>query len=786
MIRLLLVALLTLLSVQALAQGPAVTQSGTVTPGQVPRWVSNNVIGGGNTAADSQITTFGVTANSTSAMCLMSARQSAAGRNILCMGAQTSGVGRIYLSNQGTADAQDLEIGAGGNVKTTSKLVSKASALASAGFNLTPGVAPNSPTTGDVWMTSLGMYYRIGGTTVGPLAANTPPATRDTVNATLSADVTNWSPSGYSVNTSWLRVTSTGTPTPWTITSIVAQTAGDMLYLTNVATTGRFTLVHTAVPTTNQMYLGNDVTVNPGQTVCIVYDTSNYWRPCGYSAASGGAFYLNSKKLVDNDGSTIVGYKPDGSTTAYAITSAATFLNGTTIQAQSDGGLNYVNMTSGGIVLGAGTVNQLVQVDRAASPNNNGFALSVVAGGARSGQSNADGGTLVLSSGIATGNGSSSIDFRCVAASQGAGSTDRTPATCATMTSAGLTLTAGGFFGAQFSTNGAGNPIIGTGSVITNPSTTGYAMLPGINTTPSGSPSFAGTGAVPVVFDTTNHVPYFYSGSAWRRIALSNSSGIVLPANGGTGIANGTNNTITFTGNFTFGATLSNNTSVTFPTSGTLATLAGSEALTGKTYNGLTVTTTTGTLTLANSSSLITSGGNSLTLTTSGTTNVTFPSGTNTLAQLDSPTFTGTPASTTAAVSTNTTQIATTAFVMAQFAVGGALLSKTSSIDYDVSTTGTLTVSDVGFQATSCTYFTTISGTAVASWGTSDSAATAKNIYFGNSSYTVDNNISFILVSVGNAASLTSLAYTSNGFTATKTKVGSPTGTARVTYTCYR
>jgi hypothetical protein len=46
---------------------------------------------------------------------------------------------------------------------------------------------------------------------------------------------------------------------------------------------------------------------------------------------------------------------------------------------------------------------------------------------------------------------------------------------------------------------------------------------------------------------------------------------IAIPAKGGTGVANGTNNTITFTGNYLFGATLTGNTSVTFPTSGTLA-----------------------------------------------------------------------------------------------------------------------------------------------------------------------------------------------------------------------
>lgn len=46
----------------------------------------------------------------------------------------------------------------------------------------------------------------------------------------------------------------------------------------------------------------------------------------------------------------------------------------------------------------------------------------------------------------------------------------------------------------------------------------------------------------------------------------------ISPANGGTGVANGANNTITFSGNYTLGITLSGNTSVTLPTTGTLTT----------------------------------------------------------------------------------------------------------------------------------------------------------------------------------------------------------------------
>lgn len=62
------------------------------------------------------------------------------------------------------------------------------------------------------------------------------------------------------------------------------------------------------------------------------------------------------------------------------------------------------------------------------------------------------------------------------------------------------------------------------------------------------------------------------------KLYCENSSGTVTllaasvtpPANGGTGVINGTNNTITFTGNYTLGLTLTANTSVTLPTSGSI------------------------------------------------------------------------------------------------------------------------------------------------------------------------------------------------------------------------
>ena len=76
----------------------------------------------------------------------------------------------------------------------------------------------------------------------------------------------------------------------------------------------------------------------------------------------------------------------------------------------------------------------------------------------------------------------------------------------------------------------------------------------------------------------------------------ANVTGIVLGANGGTGIAN-SGKTITLGGNivtggafnlsgaYTTALTVTNNTSITLPTTGTLSTLAGSETFTNKIYD---------------------------------------------------------------------------------------------------------------------------------------------------------------------------------------------------------
>ena len=61
----------------------------------------------------------------------------------------------------------------GVTIDDTGLLLTDASDASSSGFRLPHGAAPTSPVNGDVWTTTAGLYFRINGTTYGPVGSGT-------------------------------------------------------------------------------------------------------------------------------------------------------------------------------------------------------------------------------------------------------------------------------------------------------------------------------------------------------------------------------------------------------------------------------------------------------------------------------------------------------------------------------------------------------------------------------------------------------------------------------------
>lgn len=173
----LILAAALLVSSAAFAQ--SVQQSGSITPNTVPRWVSTGIIGGTTTAADSAITNFGVTRDGADGICVSSARQSAAGRNTLCLQASTSAAAKIVLQNYGSATAQDLQFVINGTTVTLptggSNFVQASGALVSGNFpkwSGTSGLVIDSGMTAATG-TQYGLAYYTASGAIGSIAAGT-------------------------------------------------------------------------------------------------------------------------------------------------------------------------------------------------------------------------------------------------------------------------------------------------------------------------------------------------------------------------------------------------------------------------------------------------------------------------------------------------------------------------------------------------------------------------------------------------------------------------------------
>jgi hypothetical protein len=142
-----------------------------------------------------------------------------------------------------------------------------------------------------------------------------------------------------------------------------------------------------------------------------------------------------------------------------------------------------------------GNSSRTIQVERNSSGV--GTVLSIIAGGAQSGIANQNGGTLVLSGGIATGSGGSNISFNTASAGT-PGTVDTAPSTKMTLTSAGRLGVGTANPGAMLEVDSSGSTILGAifkgaagqsadlvqvrnsaGTVLASFDSGGYLTLPG-------------------------------------------------------------------------------------------------------------------------------------------------------------------------------------------------------------------------------------------------------------------------------------------------------------------
>lgn len=99
-------------------------------------------------------------------------------------GAFGGDAGMVYDKTTNTLTVEDIT--------TTGLLLTAASATGSAGLNLPHGTAPTTPNNGDAWTTTAGLFVRINGVTIGPLAAGGSVADADYGDITVSGVGTVW------------------------------------------------------------------------------------------------------------------------------------------------------------------------------------------------------------------------------------------------------------------------------------------------------------------------------------------------------------------------------------------------------------------------------------------------------------------------------------------------------------------------------------------------------------------------------------------------------------------
>jgi hypothetical protein len=229
-----------------------------------------------------------------------------------------------------------------------------------------------------------------------------------------------------------------------------SMTTGSLLKIANTHTSGQsypLYVTTTSTATYADAILGQALGTT-GDTVGVEGDTA--------STSAGSAGVLGD--AYAGSGATYGVYGYDMSSTGYG----GYFTNVSTGYALATGGGNVGigTMSPTNLLSLSGSASQTFWMERNPTAATAGNGLTVEAGGAYSGGTNLNGGTLTMASGVSTGTGSSSIQFQTFPAGS-TGTTDNTATTAMTILGSGYV--------------GIGTTAPGTPLEVSN-STTGYAI----------------------------------------------------------------------------------------------------------------------------------------------------------------------------------------------------------------------------------------------------------------------------------------------------------------------